>query len=116
MSRHATLDEDDLDRVFLALSSRTRRQILDIVASQPGSAVGQVAQHFDISRIAVQKHLATLEDADLLISERHGRERKLWFNAVPLQLVHERWSDRYRVFWASRLTQLKYASETEGER
>ena len=108
----ARLDEDDLDRVFLALASRTRRQILDIVAAHPGSAVGQVAEHFDMSRIAVLKHLAVLEEADLLLSERHGRERRLWFNAVPLQLVHERWSERYRSFWANRLTQLKYAAET----
>ncbi len=116
MSQRARLDEDDLDRVFVALASRTRRQILDIVAAHPGSAVGQVAEHFEMSRIAVQKHLATLEDADLLTSERHGRERRLWFNAVPLQLVHERWSERYRGFWANRLTQLKYASENEGNR
>ncbi len=113
MSRSARLDEDDLDRVFVALASRTRRQILDIVAAHPGSAVGQVAGHFDISRIAVQKHLATLEEAELLLSQRQGRERRLWFNAVPLQLVHERWSERYRGFWANRLTQLKYASEKE---
>jgi DNA-binding transcriptional ArsR family regulator len=92
------LDEDQLDRVFVALANRTRRQILDIVAAHPGSAVGQVAEHFDMSRIAVQKHLAALEDADLLTSQRQGRERRLWFNAVPLQLVYERWSERYRAF------------------
>ena len=112
----ARLDEDDLDLVFVALANRTRRRILDIVAARPGSAVGEVAEHFDMSRIAVQKHLATLEEANLLTSERRGRERLLWFNAVPLQLVHERWSERYRDFWTSRLTQLKYASEKEGER
>ena len=114
MSR-TRLNEDDLDRVFVALANRTRRRILDIVAAHPGSAVGEVAERFDMSRIAVQKHLATLEEADLLVSERQGRERRLWFNAVPLQLVHERWSERYRGFWAHRLTQLKYAAETDEE-
>ena len=114
MSRTERLDEDDLDRVFVALGNRTRRQILDIVAAHPGSAVGQVAEHFEMSRIAVQKHLATLEDADLLVSKKQGRERRLWFNAVPLQLVHERWGERYQSFWANRLTQLKYAAETKG--
>jgi len=112
MRRH-DLDEDDLDRVFAALGNRTRREILDIVAAHPGSAVGEVADHFDISRIAVQKHLATLEDARLLLSQRDGRERHLWFNAVPLQLIHERWGERYRDFWSSRLTRLKYAAEGE---
>ena len=114
MTRQLKLDEDDLDRVFVALANRTRRQILDIVAASPGSAVGEVAEHFDMSRIAVQKHLATLEEAQLLLSQREGRERHLWFNAVPLQLIHERWGERYRDFWSSRLTRLKY--ETEGKR
>ena len=115
MSR-TRLNEDDLDRVFVALGNRTRRRILDIVAAHPGLAVGEVAERFEMSRIAVQKHLATLEEAGLLVSERQGRERRLWFNAVPLQLIHERWSERYRSFWANRLTQLKYASENEGGR
>ena len=110
------LDADDLDLVFVALANRTRRRILDIVAAHPGSAVGEVAERFEISRIAVLKHLATLEEANLLTSARRGRERLLWFNAVPLQLVHERWSERYRDFWSNRLTQLKYNAETEEER
>ena len=112
MSRARLLDEEDLDRVFLALASRTRREILDIVAAHPGAAVGEVAAHFEMSRIAVQKHLAVLELAELLTSERQGRERRLWLNAVPLQLVHERWSEQYRSFWANRLTKLKYAAES----
>ena len=114
MVRRQDLDEDHLDRVFNALGNRTRRQILDIVASHPGAAVGEVAEHFEMSRIAVQKHLATLEDAQLLLSRRDGRERHLWFNAVPLQLIHERWGERYRDFWSSRLTRLKY--DVEGQR
>lgn len=114
MSRRLALEEDDLDRVFAALGHRARRRILDIVAAHPGMAVGEVAEHFDMSRIAVQKHLATLEDAQLLLSRRDGRERHLWFNAVPLQLIHERWSERYRDFWSSRLTRLKY--DVEGQR
>lgn len=112
--RDVALDEDALDRVLGALAHRTRRQILDILAARPGTPVGEVAAHFDVSRIAVQKHLAALEDAQLVVGERHGRERRLWFNAVPLQLVHERWSERYRDFWTQRLTALKYASEREG--
>jgi DNA-binding transcriptional ArsR family regulator len=115
-SRRAALDEDFLDRVFFALANRTRRRILDVLAQAPGCTVGDVAGRFDMSRIGVLKHLSALEEADLVISARNGRERQLWLNAVPLQLVHERWSEQYRDFWSKRLTRLKYATEREGSR
>lgn len=107
------MTETELDAVFLALASPVRRQILDIVAASPGCTVNGVAGHFDISRIGVLKHINVLEDAGLLLSDKLGRERLLQFNAVPLQLIHERWSDQYRSFWSGRLTRLKYAIEGE---
>ena len=113
MSHARTLDEDALDRLFLALANRTRREMLDIVSQAPGCTVGELTEHFDMSRIGAQKHLATLEDAGLIVSEKRGRERQLWLNAVPLRWIHERWSERYREFWAGRLTQLKRAAERE---
>ncbi len=103
--------ETDLDLIFQALANTTRRQIMDVVAAAPGSSVNQVAEHFEMSRVGVLKHINLLEQAGLLISERVGRERPLQVNLVPLQLIQERWSDRYRNFWASRLTRLKYAVE-----
>ena len=111
MSRRAHLDEDT-GTGFVALATVRAANPRTPALLGPRRAV---AEQFDMSRIAVQKHLATLEEADLVISERQGRERRLWFNSVPLQLVHERWSEQYRAFWANRLTQLKYASE-QGER
>jgi DNA-binding transcriptional ArsR family regulator len=105
------LTETELDAVFLALASGTRRRMLDIVAAQPGCTVNHVAEHFEMSRIGVLKHINVLEDAGLIVSEKLGRERPLYFNPVPLQLIHERWSDQYRSFWANRLTRLKYAVE-----
>jgi DNA-binding transcriptional ArsR family regulator len=103
--------EADLDLIFQALANATRRQILDVVAAAPGSSVNQVTEHFEMSRIGVLKHINLLEEAGLLVSERVGRERPLHVNLVPLQLIQERWSDRYRNFWANRLTRLKYAVE-----
>lgn len=105
------MTETELDRLFLALASTVRRQILDIVAATPGCTVNHVAEQFDISRIGVLKHINVLEDAGLLLSDKLGRERLLQFNAAPLQLIHERWSDQYRSFWSGRLTRLKYAVE-----
>lgn len=106
------MTEDALDAVFLALASPVRRQILDIVAATPsGCPVGYLSEQFDMSRIGVLKHVNVLEDAGLLLSARSGRERWLHFNAVPLQVIQERWSDEYRSYWTGRLTGLKYAVE-----
>lgn len=107
------MTEPELDAVFLSLASTSRRQMLDIVRLMPGCTVGYVADHFEMSRVGVLKHLNTLEDAGLIISDKQGRERSLFMNAAPLQLIHERWSDEYSEFWAGRLTQLKYAVEKE---
>ena len=105
------MTEPELDAVFLSLASTSRRQMLDIIRLMPGCTVGYVADHFEMSRIGVLKHLNTLEDAGLIVSDKQGRERSLFMNAAPLQLIHERWSDVYSEFWASRLTRLKYAVE-----
>ena len=96
-----------MDKVFHALASPVRRRIIDLVVASPGCNVGSVAGQFDVSRIAIMKHLAVLEDADLVVSERDGRERKLYFNAVPVQMIHERWTDQYSAMWAGKLTAFK---------
>ena len=54
---------------------------------------------------------ATLEGAGLVLSERRGRDKLLWFNAAPIQWIHERWSTEFSAYWAARLTRLKYSAE-----
>jgi predicted transcriptional regulator len=107
------MTEPELDTVFLALASTPRRQMLDVIRLAPGCTMNYVADHFDMSRIGVLKHVNFLQDAGLVISDKRGRERLLFMNPVPIQLIHERWSDTYASFWANRLTQLKYAVEKE---
>ena len=107
------MTEQQLDTVFLALANSSRRQLLDLIAARPGCTLSQLLSEFDISRIGLMKHLQVLLDADLVIAHRQGRERPLYLNAVPLQLIHERWSEQYRDFWASQLTRLKYAVENQ---
>ena len=102
---------ESMDRVFQALASSVRRQMLDIVREQPGCSVGDVAGQFDVTRIAVMKHLAVLEQAGLLISEKKGRTRSLYFNTVPIQMIHDRWSTEFSALWAGKLTAFKYRIE-----
>lgn len=100
-----------MDQTLQALSHRDRRAILDLVQQSPGCTVSHVASHFDTSRIAIMKHLRILEDAGLLITEKHGRSRHLYQNLMPIQLIYDRWTDEYSGFWAGHLADLKYRVE-----
>lgn len=107
--------EKDMDAVFTALAHETRRRILDIVTEQPGAGVGEIAAEFDVSRIAVMKHLAVLEEANLIVSIKEGRTRRIWFNAAPIQMIYDRWTTDYSAYWAGELTRLKYLAEARAQ-
>ena len=100
-----------MDSVFHALAHVTRRTMLDYIRDKPGLTVGELAQKFDVSRIAVMNHLAVLEKANLVISEKDGRSRRLYLNAMPIQDIHERWTDTYSAHWADRVNLIKHAAE-----
>ncbi|MGB7243715.1 MAG: helix-turn-helix transcriptional regulator [Sulfitobacter sp.] len=105
------ITNDDMDSIFHALAHVTRRAMLDHVRADPGLTVGKLASHFDVSRIAVMNHLAVLEKAELVISEKDGRSRRLYLNAMPIQDIHERWTDTYSSHWADRVNIIKHAAE-----
>ena len=102
-----------MDAVFRALASESRRRILDIVKNRPGCNVNDVCASFDMSRIAVMKHLRLLEDAQLILSEKVGRERRMHHNAVPIQMIYDRWTTEYSALWAERMTGIKYGVESK---
>ena len=105
------ITNDDMDLVFRALSHQTRRRMLDLLRDRPGQSVGELAQSFDVSRIAIMNHLKVLEDAALVISSKDGRTRQLFLNAMPIHAIHERWIDAYGGYWADRLSSIKQAAE-----
>ena len=106
---------EPLDHVFHALAHGDRRRILDLLHRDPGCNVGALAKHFDVSRIAIMKHLTVLERAGLVLSEKVGRQRRLYFNPVPIQLIYERWTDEYSALWASHVTALKSRIEQRSD-
>jgi DNA-binding transcriptional ArsR family regulator len=60
------------------------------------------------------KHLSVLEEADLVLVRRRGRERWNHLNAVPIQKVYERWISPFEGLWASSLLRLKQRAERKG--
>ncbi|NYD87878.1 ArsR/SmtB family transcription factor [Cellulomonas oligotrophica] len=65
---------DDVDRLFHALADATRRDIVRRVLQQEAS-VSSLARHYAMSFAAVQKHVAVLERAHLVVKQRRGREQ-----------------------------------------
>ena len=107
---------ESMDPVFHALASASRRRILDLVNGMPGCSVNDVCKYFRISRIAVMKHLKVLEAANLLASRKSGRTRELYFNAVPIQMIYDRWTTEYSALWASKVTEIKDKVERKGKK
>ena len=86
---------DSSDAVFRALADPNRRRMLDLIKSSPGLNVNELTESFTFSRFSVMKHLRVLRAADLVLSRRIGKERRLFLNPVPLQIIVDRWLSRY---------------------
>ena len=110
------ITNEQTDQVFQALAHTTRREILDLVRDNPGQNVGELAQSFDVSRIAVMNHLAVLTTAGLIISEKDGRSRRLYLNAIPIREIHDRWIDSYSEQWLDRMSEIKLMAEAIAEK
>jgi len=108
--------EDDMTAVFHALAHETRRRIMDVLKARPGIGVGELASAFDVTRIAVMNHIAVLEGAGLVVSEKDGRVRRLYLNAAPIQMIIDRWLDDFSGHWARKVTGIKYAAEAAFEK
>jgi uncharacterized protein YndB with AHSA1/START domain/DNA-binding transcriptional ArsR family regulator len=96
-----------MDDVFKALADPTRRSLLEELRRADGQTLSSLEQRFPMTRTGVMKHLRVLEQAGLVTSRRKGREKHHFLNAVPIQLVHERWVSKYAEPWARTLTGLK---------
>jgi DNA-binding transcriptional ArsR family regulator len=107
------LQRDDL--IWRALADPTRRRVLDLLRVRPRTT-GQIASEFEISRIAVMRHLVTLAESGLVVSRKRGRERWHYINAVPLQRLHDRWVRPLEAGWAESLIRFERSIERGGAR
>lgn len=98
------LSDDEIDRVFHALAAATRRDILRRTIEGEHS-VSALARDYDMSFAAVQKHVAVLEEAGLIIKRAEGRERLV--RADPAMIARARaLLARYEELWRSRIDRL----------
>jgi DNA-binding transcriptional ArsR family regulator len=103
----------DDDRVFKALADPTRRLLLDRLFARDGRTLTELASDLEMTRFGVMKHLRILEDADLVVARRSGREKLHFLNPVPIWLIYDRWIDKYTERQVSALTDLKTELEKE---
>lgn len=85
----------DRDAVFDALADGHRRLILDRLRRRNGQTLTQLCDKQEISRQAVTKHLKILEEANLVLAQRRGRERLHYLNPVPINAVAMRWLKQF---------------------
>ena len=103
----------DDDRVFKALADPTRRFLLDLLFAREGQTLTELESAVAMTRYGVMKHLKVLEEADLVVTRRSGREKLHFLNAVPIREVHDRWIDKYTERHVAALIDLKHELESE---
>ena len=104
-----------MESVFKALADDTRRALLDELFEQDGQTLNGLADRFDMTRVAVAKHLGLLEAAGLVVARRRGREKFHYLNSIPIQMLYDRWVSKYTGNWAAGLAALKDDLEHETE-
>jgi DNA-binding transcriptional ArsR family regulator len=103
----------DQDVVFRALAAPTRRKLLDELRRRDGQSLSELGRKLPMSRFGVMKHLGVLEEANLVVSRRQGREKLHYLNPVPIRLIHDRWVSKYAEPLAATLSGLKTELEEE---
>lgn len=106
---------DGLDVAFAALSDPTRRGILERLG-QGDASVSELAGRFSMSLTGMRKHLAILEEAGLVTTEKVGRTRRCRLGARRLE-AETAWLARYREQLEARLDRLgEFLERTKGSR
>lgn len=102
------------DDVFFALSSSTRRRVLEQLSVGPAT-VSELAAPFDMKLPSFVQHLSVLERSRLVRSKKRGRVRTYEIAPERLQ-VAEDWLNERRRLWESRLDRFdEYVKQLKDE-
>lgn len=104
-----------MDEVFKALADPSRRSLLDRLHARNGQTLNELCEGLAMTRQAVTKHLAILEEADLVTTIRHGREKLHYLNPVPIHQIGERWIRKFERGKLAALSELKRQLEKRDE-
>jgi len=96
---------DPLDRTFGALADPTRRAILARLLRHGSQSASELARPFDVSLVAVMKHINVLADAGLIRRRKIGRTVHCHLRPAPMRNAIA-WLERNEKFWSERLDAL----------
>jgi DNA-binding transcriptional ArsR family regulator len=102
-----------MDIVFTALGDPIRRRALERLSRGGTVTASALAAKLPISRQAVAKHLSALQEADLVTSDRVGRETRYTLRPEPLDDA-ARWIQTVSAEWDDRLEALRRSLERRG--
>jgi DNA-binding transcriptional ArsR family regulator len=105
-----------MDLVFRALADPVRRQLLDSLHARNGQTLGELCDGHDMTRQAVTKHLVILEEANLVVTRKRGREKLHYLNPVPIHEIADRWIGKYERSRLRALSDLKKSLERTSDR
>ena len=109
-----TFSDDTLDRTFSALAHPIRRTILTRLARGESASVSQLAQPFDVSLMAISKHLKVMEEAGLIRREKDGRVHRCSYDPDSIGIASD-WMEMHRRYWEQQLDSLAaYFEEAKG--
>ena len=104
MVTQSQFSDTEVDRIFRALADSTRRDILRRTLGD-GASVSHLAESYEMSFAAVQKHVAVLQEAGLVTKHPHGRERIVRGNPEAIRRA-QALLDRYERIWTERVDRL----------
>jgi DNA-binding transcriptional ArsR family regulator len=104
-----------MDEVFKALADGSRRLLLDRLHAKNGQTLNELCEGLAMTRQAVTKHLGILEEANLVTTLRHGREKLHYLNPVPIHQIGERWIRKFERGKLAALSELKRQLEKRDE-
>ena len=96
-----------MDAVFRALADPVRRQLLDRLRARNGQTLSELCAGQDMTRQAVTKHIAILKSANLVATQKRGREKLHFLNPVPIREIADRWIGKYEHSRLRALSNLK---------
>jgi DNA-binding transcriptional ArsR family regulator len=102
-----------MNAVFKALADPIRRQLLDKLHARSGQTLSELCEGYELTRQAVMKHLVLLEEADLVVTIKQGREKLHYLNPVPIHQIAERWIGKFEHARLDALAALKRKLERE---
>jgi DNA-binding transcriptional ArsR family regulator len=90
--------------IFQAIADPTRRAIIALIAFQ-AMTPNAIADHFDMTRQSISRHLRILSECELLTNEQQGREIYYQLQVDKMKEI-DKWLEQFRKIWENRFSQL----------